>query len=108
MFGMGTGVAPPLLPTGNQDARGKNIDARNMLFVEDAIFSLPLSSCFLFSEDCIAVQISDQVLDRLVPGPLKALLPLHSRPINQVIFLGSYPRTQLFLTFDTSIIDRKS
>ena len=63
----GNGCGPSAIPTGNQDARGKNIDARNMLFVEDAIFSLPLSSCFLFSEDCIAVQISDQVLDRLVP-----------------------------------------
>ncbi len=96
MFGMGTGVTPPASPPGtvqmgpngpNNSAMARAFGSRLPVLVE-ALACDSEPRCKLHTATPKEVPSSPRPIST---GKLKALRPLHLRPINQVVYLGSYP-----------------
>ena len=102
MFGMGTGVAPPATPPGTRLAEipeGISATFRPWLARSDpgsrdhtkALACDYEPRCKLHTATPKAIPSSPRPIST---GKLKASRPLHLRPINQVVLLGSYPVTR--------------
>jgi hypothetical protein len=96
VFGMGTGVTPPASPPGisqvgpygpNDSAMARAFGSRLPVPME-ALACDSEPRCKLHTATPKKVPSSPRPIST---GRLKTLRPLHLRPINQVVFLGSYP-----------------
>jgi hypothetical protein len=98
VFGMGTGVAPPATPPGTSLRSAMCQTLR--IFAHGSCVRIPVPidhetlacdsepRCKLHTATPKAIPSSPRPIST---GKLKALRPLHPRPINQVVLLGSYP-----------------